>query len=71
MGADLGDIFAARPLFLPDEVRRMPLGEELLFVTGSAPIRARKLNYLVDAEFAGRFDANPMYAPADQASEGG
>lgn len=40
-----------RKLLLPDEVRRMPTKEQLLFVRGHRPIRATKLNYLHEMEF--------------------
>ena len=56
-----------RRLLLPDEVRRMPREEQLLFVKGLRPIRARKLNYLKDLEFRTRegplFEENPMHLP--------
>lgn len=58
-----------RRLLTPDEVRRIPWEEQLLFVKGTRPVRARKLNYLCDPEFraggkaGGRpvFDDNPMH----------
>jgi type IV secretion system protein VirD4 len=50
-----------RALYLPDEVRRMPLEEQLLFVKGHDPVRARKLRYFEDAEFAGLYDLNPLH----------
>lgn len=66
-----GQSFAerGRKLLTPDEVRRLPGAEQLLFVKGERPIRAAKINYLVDAEFrrgtrAGGdalFDENPMH----------
>ncbi len=56
----------SRRLLTPDEVRRLPPVEQLLFVKGTRPIRARKADYLADAEFraGGRplFDENPMHA---------
>ncbi len=54
----------ARRLLLPDEVRRLPSDRQLLFVKGCAPILARRLNYLTDAEFARSADPNPLYAAA-------
>ena len=53
-----------RRLLFPDEVRRLPRDEQLLFAKGSAAIRASRVNYLSDAEFYGRADANPLYAEA-------
>ena len=55
----------SRKLLLPDEVRRMPNHEQLLFVKGLGPIRACKINYLTETEFSEQgspiFDDNPMY----------
>jgi len=51
----------ARRLLTPDEVRRLPASKSLVFVQGRAPIQARKVNYLTDAEYAGRFDPNPFH----------
>ena len=42
---------AARPLLYPAEVSALPDGDELLFVTGLPPIRARKLVYYQDRAF--------------------
>lgn len=61
-----------RRLLTPDEVRRMPAAEQLLFVKGTHPVRAKKLDYLRDPEFraggkpTGRplFDENPMHLPS-------
>ena len=50
-----------RRLLMPDEVRRLGNDTELLFVRGSAPVLARKLNYLRDPEYAGMSDRNPMH----------
>lgn len=62
-----------RRLLTPDEVMRLPLDQQLLFVRGHAPILARKLNYLSDPELAGLAEWNPMYgadpnAPAPAAA---
>lgn len=51
----------ARRLLLPDEVRRMARGSELLFVKAQAPILARRVSYLKDEPFAERAAANPLY----------
>lgn len=63
----------ARRLLLPDEVRRMPPEEQLLFVKGIFPLRALKLNYLWDPEFISHgapvFEENPMHATARQYRE--
>lgn len=43
---------SARRLLTAAEVMRMPKGEQLLFLRDRPPIRARKLDYLRDREFA-------------------
>lgn len=57
----------SRKLLLPDEVRRLPGEEQLLFVKNLNPIRARKINYLTEPDFSEHgspiFDDNPMYQP--------
>ena len=50
-----------RRLLTPDEVRRMNRNDELLFLKGSDPLLARRLNYLTDVEFRGQFDPNPQH----------
>ena len=44
-----------RPLLRPDEVRRLPSSEQLIFIQGVAPIWATKLKYYQDAEFDGLY----------------
>jgi type IV secretory pathway TraG/TraD family ATPase VirD4 len=39
--------------------------EQLLFVRGKAPVRAERLEYLLDAEYATMFDANPLHSGRD------
>jgi len=53
----------ARRLLLPDEVRRLAPKRQLLFPKGAAPLFVERLNYLVDKEFAGMADPNPLYDP--------
>jgi len=43
---------AGRPLLSPDEVRRLPEGEALIYVAGCAPIRGRRVPYFRDRELA-------------------
>jgi type IV secretion system protein VirD4 len=50
-----------RRLLTPDEVRRLDRNHELLFLKGSEPLLARRINYLTDLEFSGQFDANPQH----------
>ena len=44
----------ARPLLTPGEVMQLPPAEQIVMVAGTPPIRARKLRYYEDANFAGR-----------------
>jgi type IV secretion system protein VirD4 len=43
-----------RPLLTPDEARRLPDGDALVFVAGHAPIYAKKIRYFEDPTFAER-----------------
>jgi type IV secretion system protein VirD4 len=52
-----------RRLLTPDEIRRLDREHQVLFLKGSDPILARRLNYLRDPEFSGEFDPNPQYDP--------
>ena len=51
-----------RRLLLPDEVRRLERDAELLFVKAQAPILTKRVSHLIDPEFEGRADRNPLYA---------
>ena len=44
----------ARPLLTPGEVMQLPADEAIVMVSGTAPIRARKLQYYRDANFTAR-----------------
>ncbi|MAW82687.1 MAG: conjugal transfer protein TraG [Parvularcula sp.] len=44
----------ARPLLTPGEVMQLPADEAIVMVSGVAPIRAKKLQYYRDRNFAGR-----------------
>jgi type IV secretion system protein VirD4 len=44
----------ARPLLTPGEVMQLPPSDELVLVSGLAPIRAKKLRYFEDRNFAHR-----------------
>lgn len=48
----------------PRALMNLEPDEQLLFIEGRAQ-RCKRLNYLRDPEFAGRFEANPRYACAD------
>ena len=67
-GTALNTAEKARRLLLPDEVRRLARDKQLLFVKGEAPLLSDRVNYLRDACFAGRADANPLYATINAAT---
>lgn len=50
-----------RRLLTPDEVLRLPRDEQLVFVRGEHPVRAKKLAYHRDEEFRGLADPNPLH----------
>ena len=52
-----------RRLLFADEIRRLPRDHQLLFVKGTAPLLTQRVNYLSDAPFAERAEANPLYVP--------
>ncbi|WP_260582435.1 conjugal transfer protein TraG [Sphingopyxis sp. PET50] len=49
----------ARPLLTQGEVMQLPPADELVLVSGMAPIRAKKLRYFEDGNFRGRVIAPP------------
>ncbi len=49
----------ARPLLTPGEVMQLPPADELVLVSGLAPIRAKKLRYYEDRNFLRRVEATP------------
>ncbi|WP_096701063.1 conjugal transfer protein TraG [Magnetospirillum sp. 15-1] len=52
----------ARPLLTPGEVMQLPPADELVLVSGLAPIRASKLRYYEDGNFIPRVVAAPLLA---------
>ncbi|MBR2270645.1 conjugal transfer protein TraG [Sphingobium sp.] len=50
----------ARPLLTPGEVMQLPPADELVMVSGLAPIRAKKLRYYEDRNFAARVMQPPV-----------
>ncbi|HEV2898612.1 MAG TPA: conjugal transfer protein TraG [Pseudaminobacter sp.] len=52
----------ARPLLTPGEVMQLPPADELVLVSGLLPIRAKKLRYYEDRNFAGRVLPAPVLA---------
>ena len=68
----------ARALLTPGEVMQLPPTDELVLVAGMAPIRARKLRYYADRNFAARVSAPPSLGadryidrPAERADDWG
>ena len=57
----------ARQLLTPGEVMQLSPDEELVLVSGLAPIRARKLRYFRDRNFAARVAAAPKLASGQYA----
>ncbi len=52
----------ARPLLTPGEVMQLPPADELVLVSGLAPIRAKKLRYYEDRNFISRVADAPTLA---------
>ncbi len=52
----------ARPLLTPGEVMQLPPSDELVLVSGLAPIRAKKLRYYEDRNFITRVTPPPVLA---------
>jgi type IV secretory system conjugative DNA transfer VirD4/TraG family protein len=52
----------ARPLLTPGEVMQLPPTDELVLVSGLAPIRAKKLRYYQDRNFTTRVVSAPVLA---------
>ncbi|HEY5239399.1 MAG TPA: conjugal transfer protein TraG [Rhizomicrobium sp.] len=50
----------ARPLLTPGEVMQLPPADELVLVSGLAPIRAKKLRYFEDRNFSSRVKPAPV-----------
>jgi type IV secretion system protein VirD4 len=50
----------ARPLLMPDELRRLPAQQQVLFLQGARPVLATRVLYYSDPAFAGLFAANPF-----------
>ncbi|MBD5634834.1 MAG: type IV secretory system conjugative DNA transfer family protein, partial [Candidatus Eremiobacteraeota bacterium] len=49
-----------RPLLTPDEARRLPEDDALVFVAGHAPIYAKKIRFFEDRTFAERARIAPQ-----------
>ncbi|WP_447753375.1 conjugal transfer protein TraG [Sphingopyxis fribergensis] len=55
----------ARPLLTQGEVMQLPAEDELVLISGMAPVRAKKLRYYEDRNFRGRVAAPPVLAHGD------
>lgn len=51
-----------RNLLTPDEVMRLGPEHPIVLVRGERPYLLDRLNYLTDAEYAGKFDPNPYHS---------
>ena len=49
----------ARQLLTPGEVMQLPADEEVVLISGTAPIRAQKIRYYTDENFKGRVSPPP------------
>jgi type IV secretion system protein VirD4 len=56
----------ARPLLTPGEIMQLPPDDELVMVSGSPPIRAKKVRYYEDRELTARVTPPPALASGDQ-----
>ena len=63
-GRSTGHSETGRPLLTPDEIRRLPADQQVLFVRGLAPVLAHRLRYYADGAYSGLYDPNPMRAAA-------
>jgi type IV secretion system protein VirD4 len=52
----------ARPLMTPGEIMQLPPDDEIVMISGSAPIRAKKTRYYEDRELAGRILPPPRFS---------
>ena len=59
----------ARPLLTPGEVMQLPPSDELVLISGLAPIRAKKLRYYQDANFASRLLPAPALTDGNYADK--
>jgi type IV secretion system protein VirD4 len=57
----------SRPLLTPGEVMQLPADEELVLLSGTPPIRARKLRYYEDRRFTARLLPPPALREGDYA----
>ncbi len=59
MSYDRGEVLGQEP----HDLLRQASNEAALFIRGEGAATVKRLNYLLDPEFAGLFDPNPRYLP--------
>ena len=62
-GAGWSTAEKGRRLLFPDEIRRLPRDQQLLFIKGMPPLLTERVNYLTDSPFGQRAEPNPLYTP--------
>jgi type IV secretion system protein VirD4 len=62
---------SARPLLTPGEVMQLPPDEEIVLVSGLAPVRAKKLRHYEDANFTSRLLPPPCLARSHYSGRSG
>ncbi len=60
----------ARQLLTPGEVMQLPADEEIILLSGTAPIKANKITYYTDKNFTSRVCAPPTIDPEDKGYAG-
>ena len=60
----------ARPLLTPGEIMQLPSDDEIVMVSGSPPIRAKKVRYYEDGELAARILPSPARSATPLPSRG-
>jgi type IV secretion system protein VirD4 len=58
----------ARPLLTPGEIMQLPPDDEIVMISGGAPVRAKKARYYEDPELAGRILSPPRLSAASTPS---
>ena len=56
---------SARPLLTADEVMKISSDDSIIFVTGEAPIKAKKVRYFGDRNFISRVESPPKLTESD------
>lgn len=61
----------ARALLTPGEIMQLPLDDEIILVSGAAPIRAQKVRYFRDAQLTARIQKPPIVGESAPVSPAG